>query len=244
MITSGQIILISVACLAVACGAAESTGPTPYPKDEKDWPGKGAIWVFGWMNDNRAWFWQQRDKKQGAVVFAGDSLTGNWKGLEKAFPKLNVANRGIGGDVSRGLLFRFQEDVLDLHPKAIVLLIGSNDLSARQSTADSLSNIAAILAMAEKQNPALPVVLCQIPPRDAPKAPIDLAQLKALNAGIAKLATGKRQVILLDLFSLLAKPDGSPDLQYFESDKIHLAAPGYAKWHAAIEQVFTKLKLE
>src|SRR2546428_7879655 len=120
------------------------------------------------MVQKRAYFWQFRDKKQGAVVFAGDSLTGNWGELEKAFPKLNVANRGIGGDVSRGLLFRFQEDVLDLNPKAVVILIGSNYLSARQAPADTISNIADILEIAVKQNAALPIVLCKNPPPRSP----------------------------------------------------------------------------
>ena len=76
-----------------------------------------------------------------------------------------MANRGIGGDVSRGLLFRFKEDVLDLHPKAVVLLIGTNDLR-KQDTTDTISNIAAMLEMAEKQDASPPVILCQIPPRE------------------------------------------------------------------------------
>jgi len=221
-----------------------AAGPTPYPTDPNDWPGKGAIRVFGWMTQNRDFFWQQRDKKQHAVVFAGDSLTGNWTDLDKAFPKVNVANRGIGGDVSRGLLFRFQEDVLDLHPKAVVILIGANDLSAKQDPAVTISNIAAILELAEKQNPALPIVLCKIPPRDSPVAPIELAQLQDLNARIGKLAEGKKQVTVLDLFPLFAKSDGSPDPQYFKPDKLHFAETGYAKWRAALEPIFAKLKVE
>jgi len=62
----------------------------------------------------------------GAVVFAGDSLTRDWKDLAQApFPDMKVANRGINGDVSRSLRFRFQEDVLDLNPKAVVILIAT-----------------------------------------------------------------------------------------------------------------------
>ena len=110
--------------------AQPASGPTPYPTSAKDWPGQGAIRVFGWMTENRKAFWQDRERKQGSIVFAGDSLIGGWGSMAKDFPDLRVANRGIGGEVTRGLLFRFQEDVLDLHPKAIVLLTGSNDLSA------------------------------------------------------------------------------------------------------------------
>lgn len=119
-------------------------GPTPFPDaaNDKAWPGTGPIRVHPWMKDNRAWFWSQRDKAQGAVVFAGDSLTGNWKSdqMQAAFPGLKIANRGIGGDVSRGLLFRLQEDVLALKPKALVLLIGTNDLSAHATPAGVMEN--------------------------------------------------------------------------------------------------------
>ena len=58
-------------------------GPTPYPdaKNEAAWPGRGPIRVHPWMVDNRKYFRTQREKDQGAVVFVGDSLTGNWKSL-------------------------------------------------------------------------------------------------------------------------------------------------------------------
>ena len=100
------IALLVVSSLFCARGGADETvkGPTPYPTNDKDWPGKGPIRKFGWMDDNRKYFWSQRAKDQGAIVFAGDSLTGNWKDLAKDFGSWKVANRGIGGDTSRGLL--------------------------------------------------------------------------------------------------------------------------------------------
>ena len=58
-------------------------------------------------------------KDQGAVVFLGDSITQMWgEGLQAAFPGVKVANRGISGDTSRGVLIRLQEDVLALNPTA------------------------------------------------------------------------------------------------------------------------------
>src|ERR1700683_3359424 len=159
------VLLVFANPFSAACRAEEATkGPTPYPVSDKDWPGKGPIRKFGWMDDNRKYFWSQRAKDQGAIVFAGDSLTGNWKELAEAFETWKVANRGIGGDTSRGLLFRFQEDVLDLNPKAIVLTIGTNDLAARGKPADGAANIGAMLEMVEKKDPALAVVLCTTPP--------------------------------------------------------------------------------
>src|SRR3989442_15816008 len=98
--------------------ASAASGPTPYPKDAKDWPGKGAIRVFGWMNDNRKSFWLARGRQQGRVVFAGDSLVGGWSTMAKDLPNIPVANRGIGGEGSRRPLFFFHEGGLGLPPQA------------------------------------------------------------------------------------------------------------------------------
>jgi lysophospholipase L1-like esterase len=195
------------------------------------------------MVDNRNYFWTKRADSQNAIVFVGDSLTGNWGNVAKFFPKYTVVNRGIGGDVTRGVLFRLKEDVLDLHPKAIVVNIGSNDLSAKEMTSDALANLSDILDKVHNEAPSVPVILCTLPPRDSKEAPIDQNELKDLNAGIAKLAQGKPNVTLLDLFPLLALPDGMPDTQNFKKDKLHLDTPGYTKWAAALEPIFEKLKL-
>lgn len=234
--------LFFLALVAVAPLHA-ADGPTPYPdwKNEAAWPGKGPIRVFGWMVDNRKWFWTQREKDQGAVVFVGDSLTGNWKDLAKAFPNLKVANRGIGGDVSRGVLFRFREDVLDLKPRAVVLLVGSNDLSAHANPAITELNIAAILDQARQFDANLPIVLCTIPPRDAANAPTKPGAQADLNARIAKLGDGKEHLVVLDLFKPLANADGKPIAECFAKDRIHMAAPGYEKWAELLRPALEKL---
>jgi lysophospholipase L1-like esterase len=223
--------------------AQAASGPTPYPASAKDWPGQGAIRVFGWMTDNRKTFWQDRERKQGSVVFAGDSLVGGWGSMAKDFPDLRVANRGIGGEVTRGLLFRFQEDVLDLHPKAIVLLTGSNDLSAMQDPKQSRANITAMLDLAQSQSPGVPVVLCTIPPRQHAQAPVEPAKVAELNKLITSLADGRPNVTVLDLHALLAEPDGSPHLDYFAQDKLHLSTAGFQRFREALAPLFRQLKV-
>ena len=229
--------------LNAAPASLASSGPMPYPTRTTDWPGQGAIRVFDYMNQNRAYFWTQRDKMQGAVVFAGDSLTGGWRDLEQAFAGVKVANRGIGGDVSRGLLFRFQEDVLALQPKAIVLLIGSADLSAQQATTDTVANLQLMLGMARQQSGNVPVVLCTIPPRNNPQAKVPLAQVTDLNDKLRQVAAQHERVYLLDLFHLLAKADGGPDERYFHADQLHINEAGYRVWRTALQPLFNQLKL-
>ena len=228
-------------CLGTALAADDpSAGPTPYPTNDADWPGKGPIRKFGWMIDNRKYFWSQRTADQGAIVFAGDSLTGNWKELAKAFDKIKVANRGIGGDTSRGLLFRFKEDVLDLNPKCIVMMIGTNDLTAIGDPADAAFNIEQMLQMVEKKDPALPVILCTTPPSDHPKAPVKPADRLALNSSIKKLAAQHPNVALCDVYAAMANADGSPKLENFGPDRLHLADQGYKLWSSLLMPILEK----
>jgi lysophospholipase L1-like esterase len=229
--------LAAAACLvsaAVAQPAAPALAPTPYPKEAKDWPSQGAIRVFGYMADNRKAFWAERERKQGSVVFVGDSLIGGWGTMSKDFGGLLVANRGIGGEPTRGLLFRFKEDVLNLQPKAIVLLTGSNDLSAQQDIRHTRSNLSAMLDMAERAAPGVPIVLCTLPPRDHAGSPVDPQRLLELNRLIAALAQGRERVAVLDLHALLADGDGSPHAEYFAADRLHLSAAGYQRFRAAL----------
>jgi lysophospholipase L1-like esterase len=62
------------------------------------------------------------------VVFIGDSITNNWD-LEKYFPGKPYVNRGIGWQNSAQMLLRFRQDVINLHPRAVVILGGINDIS-------------------------------------------------------------------------------------------------------------------
>jgi lysophospholipase L1-like esterase len=220
--------------LAASADVATQSGPTPYPGRAEDWPGKGVVRVFGWMKDNRDFFWSERAKHQGSIVFAGDSLTATWKTLRADFPGARVANRGIGGDVSRGLLFRFEEDVLALHPKAIVILIGINDLTSKQPASATLANIRAMLDLKQARQPDVPVLLCTVPPSANPKAPVDEQQRRLLNQGLQQLAKDIKRVSVVDLHGATATADGAPDTQYFTSDQLHLSAAGHARWKQAL----------
>lgn len=221
-----------------------SGGPSPFPdsKDESAWSGKGPIRVHPWMADNRKHFWTLREQDQGAVVFVGSSMMGNWKALKQAFPGLKVANRGIGGDVSRGLLFRFKEDVLDLNPRAVVISIGSNDLSAHGDPSHVEGNIAAIIDLARTHNPSVPVVVCQIPPRDNPKAPMKPGAYNDLNARIKALGVAKG-VTVADLSSL-AGAEGLPIEEFYVADRLHLSPRGYEKLGEILRPVLEGLDIK
>jgi acyl-CoA thioesterase I len=64
------------------------------------------------------------------VVFLGDSITDYWK-LADYFPgkPYAVINRGVDGQSTPEMLVRFRQDVIDLHPKVLVVLAGTNDIA-------------------------------------------------------------------------------------------------------------------
>jgi lysophospholipase L1-like esterase len=79
--------------------------------------------------------YREADEKLGAptagenrVVFFGDSITDIWH-LDQYFPGKPYVNRGIGGQTTPQMLVRFREDVIDLRPKVVVILAGTNDMA-------------------------------------------------------------------------------------------------------------------
>jgi lysophospholipase L1-like esterase len=227
-------IFMALALSSICANAEVRSGPTPYPTSSAKWPGRGAIRVFDWMMEYRKRFWLEQDRYRNSIVFAGDSLTANWRSLAEDFPQAKLANRGIGGEVSRGLLFRFDEDVLALRPKAIVMLIGTNDLTARQAAADTLWNIELILQMRAARQPEVPVLLCTVPPSAAPRAPVDEQQRRRLNDGLRELAAKHAGIELVDLFQALATADDAVDPRFFQPDRLHLSKLGYSRWREVL----------
>ena len=103
------------------------------PANDDGLPGSGPIRRYDWFRklwaDRRTAWHAHLQQDQKALVFLGDSITQGWgDDIGGKFPGVKVANRGISGDTSRGVLIRLKEDVLDLHPSGVVLLIGTNDL--------------------------------------------------------------------------------------------------------------------
>ena len=237
-------------CLSICLMLATTEfrrGPNPYPQNEGDWPGVGVIRVFGFMRGDRGerqLIWSQRRVNQGAVVFVGDSNISGWTTLKDDFAPLRVANSGVGGDLSRALLFRLKQDVIDFNPRAVVILIGSNDIVAGEELSLLMSNVTSVLRMLRDYNPSLPIVLCKLPPRGNPKDFASRKDVLEFNARLDSLAESDSKLVLLDLYRLLALPDGSIDPQNFREDMIHISLTGYRKFHDALTPIFSQLQVE
>jgi lysophospholipase L1-like esterase len=231
---------------ARAAGTADAPDRFAIPTTDDGLPGAGPIRRYEWFQNlwrERRSAWATRvEKDQRAVVFLGDSITQGWGGgLGAAFPGIKVANRGISGDTTRGVLLRLQDDVLALNPAAVVLLIGTNDLEEGASPEIIASNLKLILAGLEGHDPRMPIVLCQVFPSSATeKRPMD--QIKAINALYRAAVKNDPRITYLETWPLFADPKGDAIPDEFP-DLLHPNEAGYAKWAAALRPILATLGL-
>lgn len=82
------------------------------------------------------------------VIFFGDSITDLWK-VGESFPGKPYVNRGIGGQTTSQMLVRFRQDVINLQPKAVVILAGTNDIAGNTGRISNENIEANLTSMAE-----------------------------------------------------------------------------------------------
>jgi lysophospholipase L1-like esterase len=236
-------ILLFIGSLSLA---ASDLGSFAIPETDEGLPGEGPIRRYEWFQnlwkERRAGFAITAYRDQGAVVFLGDSITQGWgNSLAAVFPGMHVANRGISGDTTRGVLIRLQEDVLSLNPRAVVLLIGTNDIEEKASPEMIVSNIRLILEELRKLNPKMPVIFCDVFPSTAewqrPKE-----KIREINRLMRKTEAGNPQIIWLDTYDLFADESGDAIPSEFP-DMLHPNDIGNAKWAAALRPIFATLGL-
>lgn len=214
--------------------------------DESLFPGEGPTRArFDWFRDlwveRRSAWWRDRANDAGAVVFLGDSITQGWGSLAKDFPGLKVANRGISGDTTRGVRYRLREDVLDLKPRAVVLLIGTNDLEAGARPELIAVNTRAILEACRAAAPQAPLLLCQVmPSSSSKKRPAD--QIKELNRRLVEVAKAVPGCVLVDTWTPFADTQGDARPAEFP-DLLHPNAAGYAIFAETLRPALREAKL-
>jgi len=239
-------ILISICLFAIAPSLLPASESLEIPNSDKDVPGVGPIrrteWFRGvWRNRRAAWQ-QVKESEKNAVVLLGDSITQGWgEDLKPFFGDLKVVNRGITGDTSRGLLLRLQEDVIRLDPRAVVIMIGANDLAEKASGEIVFENVKRIINKLKAHNPQLLIVLCETFPC-APDNYRPVPEIQKINSLYADTWSEDEQVTIAKTYSLFADSSGASQPRYLP-DRVHPNAAGYARWAEAMRPIFTELKL-
>jgi len=217
----------------LALPATDDVLPGAGPVRRQDWFKK--LWL-----ERRSQWATQVERDQGAIVFLGDSITQGWgDDMRGSFAGVKVANRGISGDTTRGVLIRMDADVLALHPGAVVLLIGTNDLEDGADPEVVAGNLGRILAKLKQHNATMPIVLCKVFPSSSTKNR-SAGQINRLNELYATAVKGDAQITVVDTWKLFANADGDATIAEFP-DLLHPNAVGYAKWAAALRPILATL---
>jgi lysophospholipase L1-like esterase len=166
------------------------------------------------------------------VVFLGDSITDYWK-LADYFPGKPYINRGIDGQTTPQMLVRFRQDVIDLHPKVLVVLAGTNDIAGVTGPArneDIEANYASMAELARLRN--IRVVFASVLPvhNYTPEAKESFAlrpreRILALNRWLREYCA-KNGTVYLDYFSALVDEKGLLKKELAD-DGLHPNAAGY-----------------
>ena len=227
--------------LSLSPSQSFAAGSFEIPASDDGLPGAGPIRRYDWFRnlwvEKRSGWAKQVEQDQHALVFLGDSITQGWgDNLGGAFPGTKVANRGISGDTTRGVLIRLKEDVIALNPVGVVLLIGTNDLEENADPETLAANLKLILADLKAHNPKMPIVLCKVfPSSSSKKRPAD--KIKRINELYAAAVKGDAQIIPIDTWLLFANAEGDAKPEEFP-DLLHPNQAGYAKWAAALRPIF------
>jgi len=136
------------------------------------------------------------------LIFDGDSITDFWqtKGKDvwtQHYAKLNAFDFGIAADRTEHVLWRLENGQLDgLHPKLVVLLIGTNNLGMNTNE-QIVAGVKAIIGEYQKRCPEAAILVQGIFPRGVPADFWARPRIKAINQSLASLADGKK-VIFMD----------------------------------------------
>jgi hexosaminidase len=170
---------------------------------------------------------------KGAIIFLGNSITegGNW---EEIFQLDNILNRGIGGDVTAGVLARMDE-IVRHEPSKLFICIGTNDLARGVEIPDIIANYHAILETVREASPETVIyVQSVLPVGEKVFFGHNNDKIKSLNEEIKKMCA-KKQITYIDLHPLFAGPNGYLDSQY-TNDELHLLGGAYLLWKDKIAQ--------
>jgi lysophospholipase L1-like esterase len=238
-----------IATLAIAALSAQSPAP---PAAEPSCPEMASALQALLRNDARLRDFSQLARYREAnrnlpapkpgearVVFMGDSITDAWAAQARYgpfFPGKPYVGRGISGQTTPQMLVRFRPDVIDLKPRAVVILAGTNDIAGNTGVTtneDIQRNIESMSELAKANN--IKVILASITPTSAYHAAAGAApqttlrpmdRIRAVNDWMKKYAAANGHVYL-DYFSAMVDQSGVMKAE-LTADDLHPNAAGYA----------------
>jgi lysophospholipase L1-like esterase len=185
------------------------------------------------------------------LLLMGDSITDFWRNTEGAFagkPVLDeyfghwkIANFGIAGDTTQGVLYRLQNgEGTGFSPRAVMLMIGTNN-TGRNTAAEIAEGVGAVVLELQTRFPEAKILLLGIFPRSTPDNAVR-GVLAEINQSISRLHDGER-VHYLDIGNVFLDAAGNIPTAVM-SDALHPSTEGYRLWAEAVKEPLTALMAE
>lgn len=202
-----------------------------YMKDRRQRQAREWALVDYYKDDNKALLREPIDTNR--VVFIGNSIIKHWLEFDSAFfTSRKYINRGISAQTTPQILGRFKEDVINLHPRIVVIEGGTNDIAENSGKYDedfTLGNIVAMVELAQANN--IKVILSSLLPAvtydwnmKVEGAPV---KIKSLNKRLKEYAdSNTHNLIYIDFYSHLVDENGALKSVY-SRDGVHPNAEGY-----------------
>jgi len=180
-------------------------------------------------------------QNENRVVFFGDSITDMWK-LDQYFAGKPYVNRGISGQTTPQMLIRFRQDVIDLKPKAVVFLAGTNDIAGNTGPMrleDIEANLASMAELARSHE--IRVIFASVlPVNNYTPESLELFSERSpdkivkLNVWLKDYCAANN-LIYLDYFQAMVDEKGLLKSEFAE-DGLHPNAAGYKAMAPLAEQ--------
>jgi len=196
-----------------------------------------SVTYFSSRND----MFKKLPKDSNEIIMLGNSHTQNFEWHEM-FKNVNIKNRGINGDVTKGILRRLNE-VIESNPKKVFIEIGINDLLHGYYVDTVLNNYIKIIQRIRVQSPQTKIYIQNILPTKLTiyntKKPV-IDSIYVLNKRL-KDYCAINNLTYIDLFSRF-EIEGELNPKYDCGDHLHLNGSGYIEWCSLIKDYIYELK--
>jgi lysophospholipase L1-like esterase len=178
------------------------------------------------------------------IVFMGNSITEGWGTIRpEFFEGKPYINRGISGQTTSQMLLRFRADVIDLKPKVVVILAGTNDIAGNTGPMTLEMIINNIISMCElaKANNIEVIISSILPAFDYPWKPglEPHEKIPALNSMLKNYANNQ-DILYLDYFSSMVDKKNGLKKEY-GADGVHPNAKGYKIMEDLLEKAIAEV---